>query len=591
MKTAAFDGLTEIPVGLLPNGSAVAGESGLLAFKFIAAETGVAAPWKLSVTTESVEPWVRAEVASTLTVSDTLVNGRALVRYDIQNAPVKELRLKIPATLKNVEITGANIRRRDHTGEVWRVELQNKVRGSYTLTVTWDQTRSAQANLLELAGLSVEGVERETGTLAIAAKAPLQVTESKAADLLKLDTHEWPEWAGQPDVNSALAYRYLRPGYKLAVEAKRYSEAEVLQALAESFHLATVVAEDGQMMTSLSVAVRNNGRQHLEVVLPPGTTVWSAFVAGQAVRPSLRDGKLLLPLENAGSDDAALTVELTYVSTNLNQFPRGHGKVNLVSPTLDVPMKNARWELYLPPDYQYDQFTGTMTREAGVVVSTAVADMPAQFEESSFSVWDYSKRESAAKAEVAKDVKLEIDNAKKKLAEGNVKEAANYFLRTKNRGINNDGDAETKAVEKQLRQAQASNLVQAQQEFSTRNNGTIDQQMPASSAVAGVGQKLDGFYLNAAAEQQWDKLQQAQEVAVAKVRPLRVNLPTRGLRHAFAQVLQAEPGKPMTVSFIAENAKMVNWPKRVATGLAGFLALWVVVAFVSGRVSSREQHA
>ena len=65
---------------------------------------------------------------------------------------------------------GANIRRRDHTGEVWRVELQNKVQGAYTLTVTWDQTRGAQTNLLELTGLSVEGVERETRTLAIAAK-------------------------------------------------------------------------------------------------------------------------------------------------------------------------------------------------------------------------------------------------------------------------------------------------------------------------------------------------------------------------------------------------------------------------------------
>ena len=589
VKTAAFEGLTEIPVGLLPNASAVAGESGLLAFKFIAAETGVAAAWKLSVTTETVEPWVRAEVASTLTVSDTLVNGRTLVRYDIQNAPVKELRLKIPAALKNVEITGANIRRRDHTGEVWRVELQNKVRGAYTLTVTWDQTRGAQTNLLELTGLSVEGVERETGTLAIAAKAPLQVTEAKATNLLKLDTHEWPQWAGQPDANAALAYRYLRPGYQLTVTARRYSEAEVLQALAESFQLTTVVAEDGQMMTSLSVAVRNNGRQHLELMLPPGTTVWSAFVAGQAVRPSLREGKLLLPLENAGSDDAALTVELTYVSTNQNQFPRGQGQVNLVSPTLDVPMKNARWELYLPPDYHYDQFTGTMTREAGVTLATIAADLPAQIEESSFSVWDYSKRESDAKAEADKGLKSEIYNAKKKLAEGNVKEAANYFSRTKNRSGNNDGDRETKEVELQLRQAQASNLVQAQQDFSFRNNGMFDQQGQVNGQVLIAGEKVG--VNNAAAEQQWEKLQQAQEVVVAKVRPLRVNLPTRGQRHVFAQVLQAEPGKAMTVSFSAANALTVNWPRRIAAGLAGFVALWVVVAFVSGRMSHRDQTA
>lgn len=589
VKTATFDGLMEIPVGLLPDGNALARESGLLAFKLIAAESGVAAPWQLGVTTESVAPWVRAEVASTLTVSDTLVSGRALVRFDIQNAPVKELRLQLPTSLKNVEISGANIRRRDHTGEVWRVELQNKVRGTYLLTVTWDQTREGQTNRLDLAGVRIADVERETGTLAIVAKAPLQVSETQTTDLLKIDTHEWPQWAGAPDANAALAYRYLRPGYQLAVTAQRYSEAEVLQALAETVLLSTVVAEDGQMMTALSVAVRNNGRQHLEVVLPPGANVWSAFVAGQAVRPSLRDGKLLLPLENAGSDEAALTVELTYVSTNRNQFPAKNGAVQLISPALDVPLKNARWELYLPPDYQYDEFTGTMTREAGVTIASLAADLPQLPEEASFSVLDYSKRESDAKMEAAKEVKTELFNVQRKLAEGNVKDAANYFSRVQNRGDLTGNDADTKAVEQQLRRAQASNIVQAQQEFLFRNNGQI-----ASQGAANVGFVADGLqagYLNAAAEQQWEKLQKAQEVALVKVRPLRVNLPTRGLRHSFTQVLQTEIGKPMTVGFQAQNTKTVNWPKRVAGGAGAFLALWVVVALAVVRAPRRGQTA
>ena len=172
VKTAAFEGLTEIPVAALPGANALATESGALAFKFIAADSGVAT-WKLSVNTETVETWLRAEVASTLTISDTLVTGQALVRFDIQNAPVKELRLKVPAQFKNVEITGANIRRRDQDGEQWRVELQSKVRGTYTLTVMWEQPRGG-TNAVELAGVTVEGVERETGTLAVIAKAPLQ---------------------------------------------------------------------------------------------------------------------------------------------------------------------------------------------------------------------------------------------------------------------------------------------------------------------------------------------------------------------------------------------------------------------------------
>jgi prepilin-type processing-associated H-X9-DG protein len=589
VKTAAFDGLMEIPVGLLPDGNALARESGLLAFKLIAAESGVAAPWQLGVATESVAPWVRAEVASTLTVSDPLVSGRALVRFDIQNAPVKELRLQLPAALKNVEISGANIRRRDHTGEVWRVELQNKVRGTYLLTVTWDQTREGTTNRLDLAGVRVADVERETGTLAIVAKAPLQVNEAQAIDLLKIDTHEWPQWAGAPEGNAALAYRYLRPGYQLAVTAQRYSEAEVLQALAETVLLSTVVAEDGQMMTALSVAVRNNGRQHLEVVLPPGASVWSAFVAGQAVRPSLRDGKLLLPLENAGSDEAALTVELTYVSTNQNQFPAKNGSVRLISPTLDVPLKNARWELYLPPDYRYDDFTGTMTREAGVTVASLAADLPQLQEEASFSVLDYSKRESDAKVEAAKEVKTELFNVQRKLAEGNVKDAANFFSRVQNRGDLTASDADTKVVEQQLRRAQASNIVQAQQEFLFRNNGQIAPQGTAN--IGFVADEAQAGYLNAAAEQQWEKLQKAQEVALVKVRPLRVNLPTRGLRHSFTQVLQTEIGKPMTVGFQAQNTKTVNWPRRVAGGAGAFLALWVVVALVVVRTPRRGESA
>jgi hypothetical protein len=80
------------------------------------------------------------------------------------------------------------------------------------------------------------------------------------------------------------------------------------------------------------------------------------------------------------------------------------------------------------------------------------------------------------------------------------------------------------------------------------------------------------------AEEQWVKLQQAQEVTAVKVRPLRVNLPTRGLRYSFAQVLQTEVGKPMSVQFAATNTRTINWPLRIATGAAAFVLLWGIVA-------------
>lgn len=111
---------------------------------------------------------MRAEVVNYLTVSETLVSGRATVRYDIANAPVKEFRVRVPAAFKNVDINGANIRRRDQNGEEWRVELQSKVRGTFALTVTWESDKSAASNVVEFAGVTATNVEREVGYVVVA---------------------------------------------------------------------------------------------------------------------------------------------------------------------------------------------------------------------------------------------------------------------------------------------------------------------------------------------------------------------------------------------------------------------------------------
>jgi prepilin-type processing-associated H-X9-DG protein len=570
VKTESFDGLTEIPAVSLPDYATIAGAGNVLAYKFISSAPNSAPEWKLGVATESVAAWVRAEIVNAFTLTETLLSGRALVRYDIANAPVKELRVRLPATFKNVEITGTNIRSRKQDGDVWRVELQSPVRGFYTLTVTWDEPRTEKTRALELTGVSANGVERETGLLAISAKAPLQVSESSAADLQRVDAGDFPDWAGSPDNAMALAYRYVRPGYKLALVVRRYDEAEVLQALVDSAQFTSVVADDGQMMTEMSLSVRNNGRQFLEIGLPPGVPlsgIWSAFVAGQPVRPSLRDGKLLLPIQQSGADDGAVSVELTYVGTNL--FPRGRGNIGLTSPRFDVPLKNARWEVYLTPDYDYQNFSGTMTREIAPAVETA---------SSSFSILDYSRMEQDKKASAKVELDRDVNEARRQLSEGNTRVATESFNRAKAKfPADKDTGAVVKKLESDLKSAQASNLINAQNDFSVRNNGAI----AATGGSTGPDARVDSLYDGAAAGQQWMKLQQAQEIVTAKVQPLRVNLPVRGQRFAFTQVLQTESGRPMTIQLFAASTKAVNWPMRGLPAAAAFLVLWGLVAILS----------
>jgi len=536
----------------------------------------------LAVATEVVDSWVRAEIANLVSISDTLVSGRTVVRYEIMNAPLKEFRLRVPPVCTNIEISGANIRRRDQNGAEWRVELQNKVRGTYTLTVNWEQTRQAgTTNTLQFAGIQAPGVERETGYVIFLTLPPLQIVERSATEeLIKIDLRELPDWAGiSTGASSArsevpvLAYRYLRPGYQVALEARRFEEAAILQALVDSVHLTTVVADDGQMMTELSLAIRNNGLQHLELQMPNNTKVWSAFVAGQPVRPSQHDGKLLLPLERSGGDDTPITVELTYAG--LDKFPRTRGEVSLASPQLGAPLKNARRDVYLPPDFGYSKFNGSMTHDADAALAVQV-----------FSSREYREQEQQKRAARKSEAQSFLTNARNLLASGKVQNVNEDYQR-----LNSVTDAETRkeleSLKKDLTKANGGNLIQAQRAYTVENNRKYSQSQESSAGGFGGGsaapaqqaaQAAELVHYDAdVAERQWEVLQKAQEVSVSKIQPLRVNLPTRGQRHSFSQVLQTEVNKAMTIHFQANNTKEVGWAKTALYGLSAFLLLWIVV--------------
>ena len=612
VKTDVFDGLSEVPAASLltafqqvprninPQGQQQLmmsrvqpyvlppGQTPSLAFKLITVEPGPLASWKLTVATEPMEAWVRAEVVNVLTLTETLLSGRAVVRYDIQNAPVKEFRVRVPAGVKNVELLGAAIRRRDETNSEWRVELQNKVRGTFTLTVTWESPRDTKTNQLDFAGVQALGVERENGALAVLAKAPLQVVEKSASEeLVKIDARELPDWAGVSGIASrsgaeaaVMAYRYLRPGYKLTLDVRRYDEATVLQALVDSATLTTVVADDGQMMTEMKLAVRNNGRQHLEIKLPPGAHIWSAFVAGQPVRPGQRDGKLLLPLERSGADEAPVPVELVFVGTN--KFPRARGEVNLASPELDVPLKNARWDLYLPLDYEYRDFEGSMTHSSEVAAAVAT----------SYTLADYTRQEQSARVVNRDNFVSSLSNARSQLKAGNFKDFNGALKQAAANSYQDESTVqELKKLEDDVRKVQGSNLLQAQQRYVARNNEQSDAPNAPQGGWAGQQQLAQaaqpaqqaGEYDLKVAEQQWGKLQQAQEIAEVTVQPLRVNLPTRGLRHSFTQVLQTGVQKPMTIKFAATNTTRPGWFKTLLFAVGGFLVLWIIAASLPER--------
>jgi hypothetical protein len=111
-----------------------------------------------------------------------------------------------------------------------------------------------------------------------------------------------------------------------------------------------LISNEGKTLVQARYAVRNNQRNFLKITLPPGATLWSASLAGKAVRPGQStDGSLLLPLDKAraGEEGPEFAVEVVYLSRGTAWNDKGQFKLAL--PALDLPVSRTGLLVYHPP--------------------------------------------------------------------------------------------------------------------------------------------------------------------------------------------------------------------------------------------------
>jgi hypothetical protein len=561
LKTQSVRGAIEVPASAAA--PAMRRISGLLAFKYLAAERINEEPWHIALTTERLESWVRVESATFITVDETHVSGRTLFRFEIQNAPTREFRFRVPVACRNVEIYGPGIRRRDQSDDEWRVELQNPVFGEYRLTMAWDGTRSPGTELV-LAGPETLGVERETGAVAVMAPGQLALNPTRVSEqLLRIEARELPEWtSGAGGGTPILSYRSLRPGWLIHLDVNRFEDAAVLQGLIDSARLRTVVTEDGQHMTRIELAIHNRGRQSLAFSLPPQSRLWSAFADGRPVRPAQLDGRLLLPLERASADDSPIQIEITYVGSM--SFPRRSGSLELIAPRLDLPLKDARWELFLPSDRSYTQIGGTMTYESADLIPFT----------QDFTMAEYQRQEISKQSSIEARTVDFIERARREMDTGLFDQASQ--LREYHQAPIRDQRAaqELQQLQLDVHRALGRQLREAQTAYAFSNAARFGVNLPSSTGQPQRPLQLEDE--TRAAEQQVAQLQKAQLVVESRVASLHANLPTRGLRYSFIQPLQTEVDRSLMIRLHARNERQSGWFTGFVRLTVAFVALWAL---------------
>jgi len=125
-----------------------------------------------------------------------------------------------------------------------------------------------------------------------------------------------------------------------------------------------LLTKDGKSLVEARYALRNNQRSFAKITLPPGATLWSASLAGKAIRPGQSpDGSLLLPLDKAraGEEAPEFAVEIVYLSRGSAWNDKGQFKLAL--PALDLPVYRTGLLVYHPPLFKVTPEPGTFRTE------------------------------------------------------------------------------------------------------------------------------------------------------------------------------------------------------------------------------------
>src|SRR6266852_182536 len=220
--------------------------------------------------------------------------------------------------------------------------------------VVTGETHSPREGQIDIPLLRLLNTERETGGVAVEVLGAGEIKDLKFEGLDSADATDLGEMVSNRQSPSLAAFRFRTGDGKLArslsMNVARYTPQAALLANVSEARYQVLISSEGKTLLQARYAVRSNQRNFLKITLPPGATLWSASLAGKAVRPGQSpDGSLLLPLDKAraGEEAPEFAVEIVYLSRGTAWNDKGQFKLAL--PALDLPVSRTGLLVYHPP--------------------------------------------------------------------------------------------------------------------------------------------------------------------------------------------------------------------------------------------------
>ncbi len=316
-----------------------------LAFRFRGAE------WSAAVGFTRTKTAIHSELFHLVSPGDGMLYASAAATYHISGAPTDTFSFKVPAHLKQVDVTCADMDGWTREGDALVVKLARRIIGDWTLLISYEQQLDYHGGELAIGEIETTGTQSEMGFIILAGPASLQAEEAEdlPPTMIRIGKDEIPEgYAASLLSPVTAAWKYMRAPHTARIKLTPLATEGTLGQVVDFLSIESNITRDGASVTKARYSVKNARGQYLVLKLPAGAKLWAVNKVlddGGRVEgiPSQFDkGLLLVPVERPRDPNTATTVEIQYAVDNSASPMRQ----TLEAPVLiDSPVTFAEWRL------------------------------------------------------------------------------------------------------------------------------------------------------------------------------------------------------------------------------------------------------
>ncbi|MGA1841966.1 MAG: hypothetical protein ACMUIU_15210 [bacterium] len=325
---------------------------------------------KVAPEVRKVPARIYAQSYNLVSIDDDALKVSMDMECNILHAGIDELELLIPEGFNVLSVSGQGVgewrERREDSQRVLHISLDYEYKGILGLTIEYEKTLLEATNRFSFSTLQVLDAVKDIGYLGLELKSSAEVNIVKHEGLEKIAVQKLPKNLFERSLKPLIfGFKYLKHPYNLELDIRRHPKVPVTMAVIDAANAVSFFTGDGKIVHRIIYEVRNQLKQFLKIRLPEDAELWSVFVGDKPSEPVREKDLLYIPLIRSTEEGQRLRpfkVEIVYYQKTGPFTTYGQRSVSLPGVT-EIMVSKILWSLYLPKDYDFLYFSGTLEKE------------------------------------------------------------------------------------------------------------------------------------------------------------------------------------------------------------------------------------